>query len=195
MPLTIRATHAMRPAVAGSLKSMMPSNTVPTAPMPVHTAYAVPTGRLRIARPSRTMLITIAATVPIDGKTRVKPSVYLSPMAQPISNRPAITSRTHAIYVPFLEPTIPKVYARSAPVDDALCLANRSLDCAGLVHLDGCRDPDPALYMSRELRAQRRTARRIGVGRALDVHRERIQRTHTRELELVMRRKPRERED
>src|SRR5690606_10221663 len=31
------------------------------------------------------------------GHTRVKPSVYLRPMAQPISNSPATTRMTHAI--------------------------------------------------------------------------------------------------
>lgn len=35
-----------RQKVAGSWKNSMPINTVPTAPMPVHTAYAVPIGRL-----------------------------------------------------------------------------------------------------------------------------------------------------
>ena len=30
--------------VAGSLKIRIPINTVPTAPIPVHTAYAVPIG-------------------------------------------------------------------------------------------------------------------------------------------------------
>jgi len=30
---------------AGSLKKIIPTITVPTAPMPVHTAYAVPIGK------------------------------------------------------------------------------------------------------------------------------------------------------
>ncbi len=38
MPDTISATQASRAAVAGSPNSTMPSATVPTAPMPVHTA-------------------------------------------------------------------------------------------------------------------------------------------------------------
>ncbi len=34
---------------AGSLKKKMPTSTVPTAPMPVQTAYAVPMGRVSVA--------------------------------------------------------------------------------------------------------------------------------------------------
>src|SRR5690349_18502194 len=42
--------------------------------------------------PSRPRLTIIEATVPTVGQSLVKPSVYLSPIAQPISNRPASTS-------------------------------------------------------------------------------------------------------
>jgi hypothetical protein len=37
--------------------------------------------------------------VQIVGHNRVKPSVYFSPMAQPISNRPATTRMTQAIFL------------------------------------------------------------------------------------------------
>src|SRR5688500_2954716 len=89
----------------------------------------------------------------------------------------------------------PQVYAGSAPVDDALGLAYRSLNRPGLVHLDGGGDPDPTLDVPRELRAQRGTARYIALGCALDVHGERIERTHTGELELVVRSETRQRKD
>src|SRR3989339_1903962 len=41
--------------------------------------------------PSSPRLTTMAATVPTVGQSRVKPSVYLRPIAQPTSNRPAST--------------------------------------------------------------------------------------------------------
>jgi len=36
----------MRQKLTGSLNKKIPINTVPTAPMPVHTAYAVPIGKV-----------------------------------------------------------------------------------------------------------------------------------------------------
>jgi hypothetical protein len=41
---------------AGSLNISMPTSTVPTAPIPVHTAYAVPMGKLWVALIKRIML-------------------------------------------------------------------------------------------------------------------------------------------
>ncbi len=38
---------------AGSLKKRIPMITAPTAPMPVHTAYAVPMGKVCVARYKR----------------------------------------------------------------------------------------------------------------------------------------------
>jgi hypothetical protein len=60
----------------------------------------VPTGSDFIATPSNPRLMTIAATVPTVGHSFVKPSVYFSPMAQPISNNPARTRTTHGIAIP-----------------------------------------------------------------------------------------------
>jgi hypothetical protein len=51
--------------------------------------YAVPMGMVRAARESRNMLAAIAAPVRMLGTGRVKPSVYLRPIAQPTSSRPA----------------------------------------------------------------------------------------------------------
>ncbi len=42
--------------VAGSLKNRMPNNTVPMAPIPVQTGYAVPIGMVLTALASNTML-------------------------------------------------------------------------------------------------------------------------------------------
>ena len=39
----------IRQKLAGSLKINIPSNTVPTAPIPVQTAYAVPIGSVWVA--------------------------------------------------------------------------------------------------------------------------------------------------
>jgi len=41
--------------------------------------------------------MSIATTVPTVGHSRVKPSVYFSPIAQPISSSPAIPIQTHAV--------------------------------------------------------------------------------------------------
>lgn len=46
-----------RPKFAGSLKNKIPTNTVPTAPMPVHTGYAVPMGKVCVALAKRYILI------------------------------------------------------------------------------------------------------------------------------------------
>jgi hypothetical protein len=47
----------IRQNVAGSLNTKTPINTVPTAPIPVQTAYAVPIGSVCVALTSSTMLI------------------------------------------------------------------------------------------------------------------------------------------
>ena len=49
---------------AGSLKTKIPTKTVPAAPIPVHTAYAVPIGKLCVAFISNPMLIQSAMTNP-----------------------------------------------------------------------------------------------------------------------------------
>ena len=48
-----------RQKVAGSWKNRMPTKTVPTAPIPVHTAYAVPTGRLCVTFANNPILIIV----------------------------------------------------------------------------------------------------------------------------------------
>ena len=75
----------------------MPRIAVPTAPTPTHTAYDVPTGSDFMAMPSSTTLASIDVPVKTLGHSRVNPSVYLSPMAQAISSKPAMKSSSHAM--------------------------------------------------------------------------------------------------
>ena len=49
---------------------------LPTAPIPVHTAYAVPNGSERSASAIRAKLSTIATAVAAVGQNRVSPSEY-----------------------------------------------------------------------------------------------------------------------
>src|SRR5260370_14881691 len=65
--------------------------------MPVHTAYALPTGRDLRASPRNPILAAMAATVPIVGNSRENPSVYLRPIAQAISHRPATSRKSQAM--------------------------------------------------------------------------------------------------
>ncbi len=44
--------------LVGSLKKNIPTKTVPTAPIPVHTAYAVPKGSCWVALTNNVMLIS-----------------------------------------------------------------------------------------------------------------------------------------
>src|SRR3954468_14982763 len=91
IPETIRPRHASLLAAADSPNSTIPSPTVPTAPIPVHTAYAVPSGRLRVATPTRNKLATIMIAVATEGHSRVNPSEYFSPIENPVSNTPPTT--------------------------------------------------------------------------------------------------------
>ena len=64
---TINPRQASLLKAADSPNRTMPSTTVPTAPIPVHTAYAVPNGRLRVAAPTRPKLSAIMIAVATDG--------------------------------------------------------------------------------------------------------------------------------
>jgi hypothetical protein len=96
MPAMINATLIRRTASADSLNSRIPNKTVPTDPTPTQTPYAVPTGSPFMAMPNNPRLTIMANAVPIVGQSRVKPSVYLSPIAHATSNKPATTSNIHA---------------------------------------------------------------------------------------------------
>jgi hypothetical protein len=67
----------------------IPNIATPTAPIPVYTAYAVPTGIVFMASDSNQKLVAIAEIVKSEGISFVNPSVYLSPIAHPHSNKPA----------------------------------------------------------------------------------------------------------
>ncbi len=80
-----------------SPKSIIPSIAVPTAPIPVHTAYAVPTGNHFKEYANSPMLIKMQTTVKTLGQNFVNPSEYFIPIAQAVSKIPAIKSINQAI--------------------------------------------------------------------------------------------------
>ncbi len=70
---------------------------VPTAPIPVHTAYAEPTGSDLSETANSQTLMAIDTPVAMDGQNFVKPSEYFSPIAHPVSNSPAMIRISHAL--------------------------------------------------------------------------------------------------
>jgi hypothetical protein len=79
---------------------MLPPITVPTAPIPTQTLYAVPTGMWRIAILKSHMLATMAITVRVVGRGRVNPTVYFKPTAQATSKMPAMLRINHGMIFP-----------------------------------------------------------------------------------------------
>lgn len=76
----------------GSLKKKIPIKTVPTAPIPVHTAYAVPIGKVWVAFISRSILIVREIKNPANQKYIVVPDVsftFPKQDANATSNNPA----------------------------------------------------------------------------------------------------------
>jgi hypothetical protein len=73
IPAMISESQSRREAVAASPSSQMPSNTVPTLPIPVQTASAVPMGSVLTAMPSSTTLTTMEMAVKVVGTGRVNP--------------------------------------------------------------------------------------------------------------------------
>src|SRR5688572_30407762 len=85
---------------AGSLKKIIPIRTVPTAPIPVHTAYAVPMGSVCVALYSKTMLIERQTKNPVIHQMELLPDVSRAlprQVANPTSNKPAIIKRNQFI--------------------------------------------------------------------------------------------------
>ncbi|SEQ80828.1 hypothetical protein SAMN04488023_101191 [Pedobacter rhizosphaerae] len=76
--------------VAGSLKYRMPIITVPTAPMPVQTAYAVPIGKFSNALFKKTKLSTAQTKKPKLHFNTVKFFERFKQVVKPISKQPAI---------------------------------------------------------------------------------------------------------
>ena len=90
----------IRQKSAGSLKTKIPTSTVPIAPTPVHTAYAVPIGSVCAALYKRTILIARHRKNPPIHNVATDPEVsFAFPRheAKPTSKNPAITSMTQFI--------------------------------------------------------------------------------------------------
>lgn len=81
---------------AGSLKTRIPTKTVPTAPIPVHTAYAVPKGRLCVAFINKPILTVRHITKPTYQPYISVPVVtfaFPKQEVKPTSKRPAIIKK------------------------------------------------------------------------------------------------------
>jgi hypothetical protein len=63
IPATINAAATSRDAFADSPRTTTPSTNAPTAPIPVHTVYAVPSGKVLIDIDNKAKLATIATSV------------------------------------------------------------------------------------------------------------------------------------
>ena len=90
----------IRQKSAGSLKTKIPTSTVPTAPIPVQTAYAVPMGKVCVALYSKSILIVKQAKNPANQKVAVIPVLSLAlpkQVAKPISKRPPIINKIQFI--------------------------------------------------------------------------------------------------
>lgn len=90
MPAMTRPMQKTLTAALGSPKRSMPIIAVPTAPMPVHTAYAVPIGMDLSEKAMKTMLRTRETIVMAVGSGFVKPSESLRLNAHAISKKPAV---------------------------------------------------------------------------------------------------------
>lgn len=90
MPQTINNMQVIRNTETCSLNKIIPASAAPIVPIPVQTAYAVPSGSVFKVTPNRTKLPIIAAIVNTAGNTFVNPQEYFIPTDQHISNIPAI---------------------------------------------------------------------------------------------------------
>ena len=86
----------------GSLKKTMPKIAVPAAPIPVHTAYAVPIGKTLRDQASNEKLPVANIKKPILGNTFVKLFDSFNMVAKPTSRNPAVITANQAIYTAFL---------------------------------------------------------------------------------------------
>ena len=88
------------PKLTGSLKKRMPIRTVPTAPIPVQTAYAVPIGSVFRTFVTMYKLSAIALAVPMHHKPFSRPTVLLTLFKQKVktsSMHPDTTKRNQFI--------------------------------------------------------------------------------------------------
>lgn len=85
-----------RQKVAGSLNKIIPTKTLPTAPIPVQTAYAVPIGNSLVAFTNSIILIERHNKKPPYQNKEVFPVdsfAFPKQVAKPTSNKPAIISK------------------------------------------------------------------------------------------------------
>ena len=87
----------IRAIETGSLKKIIPTTAVPAAPIPVHTAYAVPTGKTFSDQLNKEKLPAAKTKNPRLGHIFVKPFESLSIVAKPTSSTPAVITAIHAI--------------------------------------------------------------------------------------------------
>ena len=80
-----KAIETNRNQSTDSLNRIIPTIATPTAPMPVHTAYAVPNGKVLSAHISKPKLPTPEIAVITLGHSLVKPSLNLRLNAKIIS--------------------------------------------------------------------------------------------------------------
>lgn len=88
---------------AGSLNTKMPTMTVPTAPIPVHTGYAVPKGMVLVAFVSSTILSrhsSAKATYHIAALFPVSTLPFPRQNANPVSHIPATINNSQSISIP-----------------------------------------------------------------------------------------------
>src|SRR5262249_16110980 len=105
-----RRTDALSPSAS------MPTIATPNAPIPTHTAYAVPTGKLFNATESITKLVTAAARPIVLGQKRVNPSANFSATAHTISRRPAPIKMVQAMAVLPLTRPVPTLIIGVPPM-------------------------------------------------------------------------------
>jgi hypothetical protein len=117
MPMTISRIQPSLNTSRGSAKRTVPRIAVPTVPMPVHTAYAVPIGNVFSACASSMKLNAIQITVATVGHRRAKPWVYFKPIAHPTSKSPATTNVSHAM---LRAPSAPRLVTNALLRDGAI---------------------------------------------------------------------------
>lgn len=88
----------IRQIPAGSWNRTIPRTTVPTAPIPVQTAYAVPIGSSLVAISRNRKLAIKPITVIADGISFVKFAEYFRLIAYNTSKKLAINNSIHAIF-------------------------------------------------------------------------------------------------
>ena len=103
-PARIRPIDTSFRVETASPRKIMPTAAAPTAPIPVHTAYAAPTSSSRSATVSSAKLISAHTAKVAVGHGRVIPWLSFSATAKPVSNRPAARIISHAIASPLVLP-------------------------------------------------------------------------------------------